>query len=365
MFSFISVAAANVCFGLSVLLSLSQCKNFHMKNHPSFYYARAILVFFMVILLLLPFSNSYGESFDRFLKEISKLLIFIPVMVSITKISQLMRIFSCLMFSIFVSDLYIFWQGIHGDFRAAGFFSHPMYFAGLAVQFLPILFLAIYYKKINTRYMKGLLLTSSIALLINGTRGAWGAVVLTGLMLIYLYYRSLKKICAYGVVIMMFFASAIYVVPSIHSRMDTVGNMEYQSNSERLLMWQSAWNMFKDHPIIGVGVGRYQDYYQSEYILPEAKERGQGHPHNNIMIFLAETGIVGCTAFLFMFGSFLYYSLKDWLVNKNISALMFFSATIGVFLQGLTETNFGNSIVMTFYYFIMALSIKFSALRNK
>ena len=57
-------------------------------------------------------------------------------------------------------------------------------------------------------------------------------------------------------------------------------------------MWESAYEMFKDHPVFGVGIGQYASKYLNEYKSPEAKEK-QNHCHNNFLQMLAENGVAG------------------------------------------------------------------------
>lgn len=70
---------------------------------------------------------------------------------------------------------------------------------------------------------------------------------------------------------------------------------------ERLAHWQSAIGMAQDHPWWGVGFGNYEAVY-ADYALinwPSAL----GHAHNYYLNLLAETGIIGLTAYLLMWGS--------------------------------------------------------------
>lgn len=55
--------------------------------------------------------------------------------------------------------------------------------------------------------------------------------------------------------------------------------------------------MFRDHPVLGVGLGQYKDNYQQKYILPQAKEPYLTHAHNNFLPMLAENGIIGFAGF--------------------------------------------------------------------
>ena len=125
------------------------------------------------------------------------------------------------------------------------------------------------------------------------------------------------------------------------------------STRERYAIWEGAYNMFKDHPVLGVGLGQYKDNYQKKYILKKARERRLTHAHNNIMQMLAENGLVGCVGFLtlvfYIFGS----NVRDFIKKRCPYSLIIASSTFALFVQGLTEYNFGNSAVMKSYWLLL------------
>jgi putative inorganic carbon (HCO3(-)) transporter len=60
---------------------------------------------------------------------------------------------------------------------------------------------------------------------------------------------------------------------------------------ERLAHWQAGWDMFSEHPWLGVGIGNYEPVYPA-YALPRWDEP-LGHAHNYYLNIAAETGILG------------------------------------------------------------------------
>lgn len=69
---------------------------------------------------------------------------------------------------------------------------------------------------------------------------------------------------------------------------------------ERLAHWQSALAMWRDHPWLGVGFGNYAVAY-SQYALPKWP-MALGHAHNYYLNVAAETGLLGLTAYLCLWG---------------------------------------------------------------
>lgn len=70
---------------------------------------------------------------------------------------------------------------------------------------------------------------------------------------------------------------------------------------ERMAHWQSALDMWTDHPWLGVGIGNYEPIYP-RYALP-MWPLPLGHAHNYYLNIAAETGTVGLTGYLFLAGA--------------------------------------------------------------
>jgi len=75
----------------------------------------------------------------------------------------------------------------------------------------------------------------------------------------------------------------------------------------RLGYWIAAGRMIIDHPLQGVGLGNFGDFY-SQYKLAEAGEVQRAH--NNYLQVAAEMGIPGLIAFCVLWGGFILSSLR-------------------------------------------------------
>ena len=70
---------------------------------------------------------------------------------------------------------------------------------------------------------------------------------------------------------------------------------------ERMAHWQAGWDMFSDHPWLGVGFGNYAPIYPA-YALPGWDEP-LGHAHNYYLNLAAETGLIGLAAYLLLWAA--------------------------------------------------------------
>lgn len=241
---------------------------------------------------------------------------------------------------------------IHGGGpRLRGLYGHPMTLAGFLLTLLPILFCFLLDWKQSRKSLFVTIvffLIGFTGLLLNGTRGAWLAIAVTLPLVTVLYDRSIKKIL-FLIVFSVGTSLVFFNSPQLQNRAGSITSTTLQSNTERLLMWESAYKMFKDHPIFGVGIGQYSTKYLSEYKSPEAKEK-QNHCHNNFLQMLAENGVVGFIGFCLLFGYILLSSFKNALFKSSPYYVLIFGSTLALLLQGFTEYNFGNSAVIKYYW---------------
>jgi len=69
----------------------------------------------------------------------------------------------------------------------------------------------------------------------------------------------------------------------------------------RTKLWLSAWRMFLDQPLFGVGPDNFLYQYRSKYILPEAwQEPNLSHPHNIALDYLSRLGLFGFASGLWL-----------------------------------------------------------------
>lgn len=297
--------------------------------------------------IILGLKTWMGKWFER-------LVPFIIITFSITQAKTAKRMLSLAMIGMAFDILLVIYQGSQGMTRANGFFGHPMNFAGYVSIYMPIFLIYFLEMERMTKYYWTcalIFLLGVIALAFNGTRGAWIAVGICILAVLFCYIKEHKKLVTSCLIVLMILGVGFSQYKPFVQRAETITNTTtYQSNTERLLIWNSAWNMFKDHPILGVGLGQYAQNYHTKYISPHAKEPTLTHAHNNLLQMLAENGIIGFLSFVLLFGYFIVCPMRLFYKTKNPYALMISVSTLGLMIQGLTEYNVGTPVVMRFYW---------------
>ena len=245
--------------------------------------------------------------------------------------------------SITVTSLYVIWQGLHGELKAEGFLGTLNTAEHLGQMLLLLLVLGLEDRALSPAWRRlfvGAAVLSGVALLFNGTRGAWLAVAaaLAGYLLA-AGSSSWRRRAVAGLAALCLFAGVVMFQNTVRERLFSAFQPHYISVSERFLMWQSAWHMFSDHPLLGVGPGNFQPLYRDKYISPFSQEGPvHSHPHNIFLQTLAESGIAGGVAFFALWGTvFWHYWRRRRRQPGDAWALAVPAAVAAFLLCGMTD----------------------------
>lgn len=113
----------------------------------------------------------------------------------------------------------------------------------------------------------------------------------------------------------------------------------------RLQVWQSAIDMIRDHPLLGVGMDNFLYHYRSGYILAEAvAEPDLSHPHNLVLDFWLQLGVFGVVAFAWLLvtlgrmGRCLWEKYPDPLVRAALAGTL--GATVDLLAHGMVDNSY-------------------------
>ncbi|MGB1799223.1 MAG: O-antigen ligase family protein [Gammaproteobacteria bacterium] len=168
-------------------------------------------------------------------------------------------------------------------------------------------------------FEKKKLLTLSIIplffiLLLSGRRAAWVMLALSclGFVSYSFYYSNNKKLLimffgTLSIIITLLLSSTIFFHKPTNQRFKTTlglfsGNYELinQATANRLPIWSTAINIFKNNPVNGIGPRGFRHVY-TEYSSPEDywHKRTQTQAHLLVLEVLAETGLIGFLGYSF------------------------------------------------------------------
>jgi O-antigen ligase len=120
----------------------------------------------------------------------------------------------------------------------------------------------------------------------------------------------------------------------------------------RQQIWTSSLAMLRDHPLLGIGLDNFLYRYQLQYILPAAwAEPNISHPHNWLLQFWLELGLLGLFAFLFLLARFIWLAHAVWLRPLAPEARALVAGAVASLAGLLVHGALDNS------YFLVDLSI--------
>ena len=355
----LSTALANIAVVLGVVFIAVEF--FRTKKFPDFdkEILKVLAIYFSAQILIAATSIEPAVSFREVFGEVHRFLPLIFAMTFIKDKSQLRGVLIATLIASLANDATgIYQYFIKGADRARGLVYSPTFFASSMLMQIPIMIFTAFEFSSSKRLCYGAIFTAALSLLCLGlsmTRGAWLSFIATIIIfaLIEKKYRVLtaKLFAAVFVIFLIVLATS----PKLQERIETLTDVNFQSNTERVLMWKSSLEIFSDYPIHGVGQKIFEKAYNEQYISPEAKERpdkfhsGHSQPHNNFLYAATEGGIIGIAAFIglhaYLFRRF-YFQYKKESEMKLSAGLTLLIIFIALHLEGLTDTNFSQVKLM-------------------
>ena len=287
--------------------------------------------------------------------------------------------------------------------RVTGFAYEPSWLAHqLNILFIP-LFLgtslsgySIFNKRIVLLSVENILLFCSILLLfLTKSRIGWVSFAFCMIyVFLFLYKYLFQKLrskfasinhkiwkvifpLVFSIIILIVIVTGLFVSSKIDPRMETVFKVETYKNrdlfsiannfffAERILYWQTGWEIFNDHPILGVGLGNFGFYFQ-QYMpnfasaLDEPREilfraNYQANNKNLWTRLLSETGIIGFI--LFISWLIILWIQGSELLKNSKHEISFWGHVMKIAIIALIFEGFSvDSFALPYYWIILGIS---------
>ena len=262
-------------------------------------------------------------------------------------------------------------------FRARGMWDHPVRFGhsiALSLCF-PVAYLLTGYVRGFRRpgLLRSVCLLSSIfagaGLFFSFTRGAWiGFAAAVLVMSLYIGWRQFAKVVIIGSLVV---AAILFSSTELRGRFQSMRQPHTDgSSTARLDIWRANIEMFKDHPVLGVGYGVNEDLITEYYEKLGITQHDGGHAHNNFIQFLSGTGALGFLtylAFSILMLLLTHRTLRQARENEDhfltAVALAAMGAQLVIHVGGLTEASFKSAQINHQYFLILALLIALTRAR--
>ncbi len=232
-------------------------------------------------------------------------------------------------------------------FRATGFFSMPLTY-GYCMGIGGLLLLGLSHNETarNKSILYAAVAASALGVLISLTRGAWVAAFISFFGLVLMQF-GLRKVWKYILGFLLMVVLIVSFNESLRNRAVSIVDTQNHSNSLRFSIWKANFQMFKEQPLLGVGLGQNKRLLPEYYTKVGIAEEFIGHAHSNYVQFLSGTGILGLLCYLFISFYFLRLAYVLWETQGPYSGLGLgtFWAQIYMHIGGLTECNFTDGEV--------------------
>lgn len=337
-----------------------------------------VLFFVLMILISIIFNNGGGSFKNEILAYRSMYIgpltgLFLVCFFNFTK-ERAIKLLSCLSVVLLVNACVAIVQAACGisieNGRVIGFFNDKMLLAAIHVLILPIILSVLVFAKNLPKPIKMLYLITVIvnvpAVILSNTRIVWIGLFISYSLILLLGIKNKVKVIAGIACIIAVMAVFIQMDSRVHGRFDSITNIStsstagYESNRERILMWQAACQMFKDHPLFGVGLDNFHDQYQDKYKIPSALET-PWHAHDVLLNTIAQSGMVGTIGLIALFAYLYYNVIQTWRRYHNVSSIAYFFSLLTFNINFFTDVLFcGHYIKTPTYIFWLITGIYLS-----
>jgi len=248
--------------------------------------------------------------------------------------------------------------------RAMFYTANPLFFGYIAAVFSIFSLILTRTTTNKSLYYFGAI-SGVVACILSGTRGALLGWFVGFIMILFSsgYLPSLtKKVLLMS---LLAFAVALSFVPDytqrISSSYKTIMNFEKYHNTStgvRFQMWKASFEIFKQNPLLGVGIGAYQKEIHKMAVDDKSMKYMSrfDHPHNTFISSLVNTGLIGLFSLLLVFYipfQYFYRHAKKLPQDPFVRMGIVFVSMMAVF--GMTEAIFERQAIAAFYVFMIAI----------
>ncbi|MEK9166823.1 MAG: O-antigen ligase family protein [Patescibacteria group bacterium] len=259
------------------------------------------------------------------------------------------------------SALYQVWTGDFStpDLRASGPFESANY---LALYLGPIFVYGVLSSiKEEDGFEKILLIFATLicggALFFTKSYASWIAVSVTLLISFLLFLRKqAPHFRLAGIFVILVGLAVVF-----YSQADTEKFKQFfdftnrSSSGVRVQIYTIAWDLIKQHPILGIGLGQFEQVYQTQAvsILGTAPfEWVMLHPHNLYFALWLNTGLLGLASLMYFIWNAIKWIFEDDTKQRPVAAMML----LVILIHGIFDTPvFKNDLAFEFWLLLAML----------
>jgi len=271
--------------------------------------------------------------------------------------------------------------------RSVSTFGNPNFLASFLMLILPVVAVLTVYEKspIKKLFLGGLFIVNFFGLLVTRTRSAWlglfVALVFVGFYLLSyqrpLIFRNRRwLIFLVGILFLMMLypvrfdeekGKKVRAVTVAFEKVKSVIDFKQMAYVQRFLIWESAYSMFKESPLLGQGWGNFEiiyPFHQGKFLKIKKYSPFRTHAnnsHNEILEVVSQTGIVGLGIYIWLFILFFKTGIDSYRklnseYDKTI-ALGLLASILGMLVDNLLNVSLHFPIPALVFWIWMGLAV--------
>lgn len=206
----------------------------------------------------------------------------------------------------------VVYMGDHRVLRAYGFFAHPNIFGGYAVIGVLLCWMSLEHTRKHRLYFYVGMVLCVVGLLLSFSRSACLLFVLGCVLVAFrnrhagrLYLKRMRIPLIILVVVGVCLGGGTY--GAWRQRTLATSAIEQRSIYERTSQYREALMLFREHPLVGVGLGRYTSMLRA--MTPFQPAFAYQPVHNVFVLALVEVGVLG-SIFVCALVGYLYFRIR-------------------------------------------------------
>lgn len=283
----------------------------------------------------------------------------------------------------------IFESLLTSEYSRAGGATNPILYGNFALTMGFIAAVGIsYFRRLGLAYTLlpvTALAFGLVASLLSGSRGGWVAIPVFLFILLLTHWSSLnKRSVMAGAIATVGAVTAVLLLPElgVMHRIDRalIELTGYFADSAqgggtsvgvRLEMWQAAWDMFRQAPLLGGGIGySFRDFMQAgaEAGIYHPAVTRYTHSHNEFLMTLATRGLIGFAGLLALWLAPAYIFVRACQSSEariRQLGMAGFLLVVGFGIFGLTEAIWHRGPGLGFFSFYAAMIVYLIAQAQK
>ena len=238
-------------------------------------------------------------------------------------------------------------QIVLGDgFRPRGFYSHPLSLAYACFLLWPLCLVRVVHFPWQKRWWISLL-SVAILIVLTHSRTVQAVAGVSILANLFLHLKGRRRLVAI-VAAFLTLSTVVTAYPPIRQKFFRTFSSEGLDRSgpfqfDRIAFWLAHWEMVKERPLLGHGVGRHEPERKPYYEKIGLRDFTKPYPAHNVLLQLwADGGLVGLLLFLSWIGLVLQelrFIRSPWLRSACLQTILWF------LLASMTQNSFQDASV--------------------